>query len=149
MADKDKKDESGEEKEPGKGKSKKKLIIMVVPVLLIALGAGWFFFLKPSGPKEEPPPDPGAVVALDAITINLASGHYLQLGIALQPTATAEEVTGEKALDAAINLYSGMSIEEISSKEGREKTIDELTTEVTELYEKEVYDVYLTEFVYQ
>lgn len=130
-------------------KIKKKLILVVAPVLVILLAAGGWFFLRSSGPQEEPPPDPGEVVALDSITINLAGGHYLQLGLALQPTSSAEEVTGEKALDAAIDLYSGMSVTELSAKDGRDHAKAELTETVSELYEGEVYDIYLTEFVYQ
>jgi flagellar FliL protein len=136
--------------ENGKGRSKKKLLMIVAPVVVILLCAGgWFFFLRSSGPAEEPPPEPGEVVALDPITINLASGHYLQLGIALQPIASAHEVSGEKALDAAIDLYTGMSIEELSTKEGRDHAKHELTETVAELYHEEVYEIYLTEFVYQ
>jgi flagellar FliL protein len=146
----DKNEDASEEKEEGGGRSKKKLILIVAPILVILLAAGgWFFFLRPSGPKEEPPPEPGPVVALDSVTINLASGHYLQLGLALQPTVEAEEVTGEKALDAAIDLYTGMSIDELATTQGREHTKTELTETVSELYEGEVYDIYFTEFVYQ
>ena len=123
---------------------------MVVPVVLVLAGAaGWFFFLRPSGSSGPPKPTPGAVVALDPITINLAGGHYLKLGLALQPTASASEVTGEKALDAAIDLYSGMTLDELATKEGRDASKKELVTEVSELYENEVYDLYFTEFVYQ
>lgn len=129
---------------------KKKLIIMIVPVVLVVAGAaGWFFFLKPSGSDETPAPVPGEVVAMDAITINLAGGHFLKLGLALQATESAHEVSGEKALDAAIGLYSGMTIEELSTKKGRAHTKEELVEEVEELYHHEVYDVYFTEFVYQ
>jgi flagellar protein FliL len=144
----EKKEKASEKK--GRVRSKKKLIIMVAPVLVVLLAAGgWFLFLRPSGPQEEPPPDPGAVIALDSITINLAGGHYLEVGIALQPTSSAEEITGEKALDATIDLYSGMSIDELSAKDGRDHAKAELTQRVNELYEGEVYDIYLTEFVYQ
>lgn len=132
------------------GRGKK--IIMIAPVLVVVLAAAWFMFLKPSGSasKEPPKPVPGAVVTIDAITINLAGGHFLKLGLALQAEAKAkEEPDGAKALDAAIALHSGMTIQELSSKHGREKTKAELVKEVTELYEEEVYDIYSTEFVYQ
>lgn len=129
---------------------KKKLIIIAAPVLVVALAAAWFLFLKPSGPSKPVPPTPGAVVQLDPITINLAGGHFLKLGLALQPTADAgEEVSGAKALDAAIALYSGKTMTELSAKEGREKAKATLIKEASELYEKKVYDIYLTEFVMQ
>lgn len=141
----------GETAEGKKGKGgKKKLIMIVLPVLLVVVGAGWFLFLKPSGgSKEEPPPTPGVVVTLEPITINLAGGHFLKLGMALQPSADAKETDGAKALDAAINLFSGESMTELATKEGREHAKAELVKEITELYEKEVYDIYFTEFVMQ
>jgi flagellar FliL protein len=106
----------------GKGGGKKK-IIMILPVLLLLGGGGWFFFLRggddaPTGP---PPPVPGEVVTLEPISINLAGGHFLKLGIALQGEASAEEVDGSKALDIAISQFSGMSMTELASAAGREK----------------------------
>jgi flagellar FliL protein len=133
---------------------KKKLILIVVPVLIIVLGAAWFLFLKPPGEEEPKKVEhmPGAVTTLDPITINLAGGHFLKLGMALQADANAgghEELTGAKALDTAIELFSGKSVTELSTKEGREKAKETLVEHVTEAYEKKVYDVYFTEFVYQ
>jgi flagellar protein FliL len=136
-----------------KGGSKVKLIIMVLPTVLLIVGAVYFLFLKPSAPATpapEPPPVPGAVVKLEPISINLAGGHYLKLGFSLQATASAgEEVAGAKALDKAIALYSGKTIQELSSKDGRERTKKELIAQVKEAYEKKVYDVYFTEYVMQ
>ncbi len=141
------------EKEAGKGGGKMKLILMVLPTLLLVGALAYFLFLKPApeaAPAEEPPPEPGIVVVLEPVTINLASGHYLKLGMTLQATAAvAEAVDGSKALDAAIDLYSGMPIDEISSSDGREKSKDELIEKVKEAYEDEIYDIYYTTFVYQ
>ncbi len=102
--------------EKKKGGKKKKLVILLVPVLLLA-GAGYWFFLKPSGGEAEPVP--GEVVALEAIQINLESGHYLRLGLALQLVEGAHEVDGSKALDAAIDLFSGRSMEEVAQTKDR------------------------------
>jgi flagellar FliL protein len=130
-----------------------KLMLMVLPTLLLVGALAYFLFLKPApeaAPAEEPPPEPGIVVVLEPVTINLASGHYLKLGMTLQATAAvAEAVDGSKALDAAIDLYSGMPIDEISSSDGREKSKDELIEKVKEAYEDEIYDIYYTTFVYQ
>ncbi len=65
--------------------------------MLLLAGAGWFFFLKPkdSGvPEPLPHPTPGSVVTLDPITVNLAGGHFLKFGMALQPTASAHTTDG-------------------------------------------------------
>ena len=103
-----------EEGEEAKG-GKKKLIIIAVLVLALA-GGGYFFFLKPSGEEPEalPAPVAGEVMTLDPITVNLAGGHFLQVGMALQVVeAPAHEPDGSKALDLAIALFSGRTIEEL------------------------------------
>jgi flagellar protein FliL len=132
----------GEEKKGGK----KKLIIIVVAVLVIA-GAAYWFFLKPKGPT--PPPEPGEITALDPTQINLADDHYLRLGMALQATTTvSHEVEGSKALDAAIEIFSGKTLEQVHGH-GREKLKEKLLKEIEHLYHGDVMDVYFTEFVTQ
>ncbi len=142
-----------------KGGGKKKLILIMVAVLAIA-GAAYFLVLKPKGDAAAaagaPSPSPsyvaGAVVPLDSITINLAGGHFLKLGMALQ---TAEgggghgDVDGSKALDAAIELFSNKPLDELADAKGREHAKEELVEEVTHLYHGGVYDIYFTEFVMQ
>jgi flagellar FliL protein len=87
---------------------------------------------------------------LDSQQINLAAGHYLRLGIALQLTSAAgEEVDGSKALDATIDVFSGLSVEDVTRAGGREALKKKLLSEVEHRYEDEVMDVYFTEFVTQ
>jgi flagellar protein FliL len=124
---------------------KKKLVIIVVAVLVVA-GAAYWFFLRPSGPT--PPPKPGEIVTLDPTQINLAGDHYLRLGMALQLTTTAAEADGSKALDAAIELFSGKRLEQIEGHK-RDALKEKLVQELEHLYEGEVMDVYFTEFVTQ
>lgn len=127
-----------DEKEATEAKGgKMKLILMVVPVLLLVAGAGWFFLLKPSSAgavKALPEPKPGAVVKLDAITVNLAGLHFLKLAIAIQPTATAKEVDGSEALDLAITEFSGKTVDELSTDEGRSKVKEELIARIKLAY---------------
>lgn len=133
-------------------KSKKKLIIVAALVVLLGGGGagGYFFVLAPGKAEAAPPPEPGAVVALEAITINLADGHFLKLKIALQATAEAhEEPDGSKALDIAIDMFSNRAVEELASNAERQRAKAELKEKVTAAYEHEVMDVYLTEFVMQ
>jgi flagellar FliL protein len=132
------------ESPPAKGKGK--TLIVGVLALAIAAGAGWYFFLKPSGSKE---PEPGEVVPLEAIQVNLASGHYLRLGMALQLTTSAHEADGSKALDAAITVFSGLSVSEVNNTKTRGHLKDELETELDHLYHGDVMGVYFTEFVTQ
>jgi flagellar FliL protein len=137
----------------------RKKLIMIVAVVAVA-AAGAFFFLKPGGaaqavpgaPSPSPSYEPGPVLELDAITINLEGGHYLKLGMALQTTPDAAghgEVSGAKALDAAIELFSNMSMEELADTEGREHAKGELVEEIKHLYHEGVYDIYFTQFVMQ
>jgi flagellar protein FliL len=133
-------------------KSKKKLLMMVVAVLfLIGGGAGGYLMLTGGGAEEAPlPPEPGAVLALDAVTINLADGHYLKVKLALQASAEAgEELDGSKALDVTISQFSDVKMAELSSSGGREKAKTELLEKVKEAYEGEIIDIYFTEFVMQ
>jgi flagellar protein FliL len=129
-----------------KGGRKKKLVLVLVPVLVLA-GAGYWFFLKPSGGKPEPVP--GEVVALEAIQINLQSGHYLRVGLALQLVEGAHEVDGSQALDATIDLFSGRSVEEVTLTKERKHLKEELQQELEHRYHGEVLEVYFTDFVTQ
>jgi flagellar FliL protein len=157
MAKKGAEAKDGEEAADG---GKKKLIILAVPILVVVLVAVWFLVLKPKAAPADaaaaaaPSPTsswaPGAVAKLDPISINLAGGHFLKLGLSLQQSkAVAEEVSGAKALDSAIALFSNKSMEELSTLEGREKAKEKLVEHLREIYEGEVYDVYFTEFVMQ
>lgn len=130
---------------PAEKKSKKKLVIILVAILAIG-GGGYYQFLMP---KAEKPPEPGEVVTLEPIQINLADEHYLRVGLALQLTTKAKEADGSKALDAAINLFSGLPMAEVNNPKHRLELKHDLETELIELYEKEVMGVYFTEFVTQ
>jgi len=90
------------------------------------------------------------VLPLEAITVNLADGHFLKVRIALQLTAdVAEEPDGSKALDILISQFSNKSIAELASSAAREEEKKKLVQHIGEAYEDEVMDVYFTEFVMQ
>jgi flagellar FliL protein len=128
-------------------KGGKKKLVIVVLLLAVLGGAGYWFFLKPSGPEK---PQPGVVVKLDAIQVNLTGGHYLRVGIALQATTKAgEELDGSKALDATIDTFSGRSMAELARPQAREKLKTALENRLEKLYEGDVMGVYFTDFVTQ
>jgi flagellar protein FliL len=130
------KDEEEVEAE-AKGGGKKKIVIIALPIVLLLAGAVWFFFLKKDdsgAPKTLPHPTPGAVVKLDPITVNLAGAHFLKFGMALQPTASAHEVDGSKALDLAITQFSQLTIEDLSTPEGKSKAKEELVARIKLTY---------------
>ena len=131
------------------GRRSRKKLVLVVLVLSLVIAAGWYFVLKP-GPAAEQAPEPGQVVALEPIQVNLSAGHYLRLGIALQMTKDVKEAPdGSKALDTAIALFSGRSMEELVRPGEREKLKERLAERLAERYEGEVMDVYFTDFVTQ
>jgi flagellar FliL protein len=136
--------EAAPEEEKKKGGLKKILIILVV---LLAVGGGAYWFVL--RPKPVAAPEPGTVVALDPIQINLEGEHYLRVGIALQLTAATKEADGSKALDATIDEFSGLPITEVTDPKKRRTLKKELEHQLDELYEGEVMGVYFTEFVTQ
>lgn len=123
----------------------KKLAIVGLAVLLLG-GGGWYQFLRPQPEKE---PVPGEVVALESIQLNLAGGHYLRIGIALQLEEGAHEVDGSKALDATIETFSGLSIADVASPKDRRHKKEELEKVLEKEYHGDVMGVYFTEFVTQ
>jgi flagellar FliL protein len=142
------------EKAAGGKKSKKKLI-MIVLILAVVGGAAYFFLLKPAPAADgaeavEPPPEPGIVVVIEPISLNLAEGRYLRIGIGLQMTAdVAEEPDTARALDQVVTLFSGRTVDEVASTEGREALRVQLIELLDEAYEGEVMDVYFTDYVTQ
>jgi flagellar FliL protein len=134
-----------------KKKSKKKLLIIVAAAVLVLGGAGGYFMLGSSGkPAAKPKPKPGKVIPLDAITVNLAGGHYLKIHVALQATADAgEELDGSQALDLTVAQFSNLNMADLASTEGRTKAKEKLLTAVEKAYEEKVMDIYFTEFVMQ
>ena len=137
--------------------SKKKKLIIIGAVLLVA-AAAYMFVLKPK-PAASGEPEPGMVVKLDPLTLNLDGGHYLKLSMALQFTAAAsgggghggggEEPDGSKALDLAIAQLSNRKIAELNTAQAREAAKAKLLTAIEEAYHHEVMDLYFTEFVMQ
>lgn len=139
-----------------KQKKPKRLALIIAAVAVLALaGAAYFFLIKPSGggaatPAPVPPPIAGKVVPIDAVSVNLADGHYLRLGLGLQLTAAVSEAPDtSKALDLAIALFSGHTVAEVSDPVTRDALKAELVTELSDAYEGEVMDVYLTDYVTQ
>jgi flagellar FliL protein len=130
--------------EPAGGGRKK--LVMVVVVLAVVAAAGWWFLLRPSGPAE---PVPGEVMTLEPIQVNLADGHYLRIGIALQLSAEAHEADGSKALDATIDLFSGADRAELARTGQRQELKHQLEEELHEDYHGDVLEVSFTEFVTQ
>src|SRR4051794_11349603 len=138
-------------------KSKKMLMIIIVAVVvLLGGGAGAFFMMKGNSSKAEAASKKGAVTALDdALTVNLADGHYLKFKFSLQQTAEAgtEEVDSSEAVNLAIDEYTGKKVAELSTEKGRDAIKEDLLNKIVKAYTEEgtkmVMDIYYTEFVTQ
>lgn len=136
--------------------SRRRLLVLVVVAVLLAGGAyvaksQLLGSDKTAGTAAvHATPKPGAVVKIDPISLNLQGGHYLRLGLALQLTAqTKESPDTSKALDLAISLWSGHTVDEVSDAATRDKLKADLTTKLDTAYDGEVMGVYLTTYVTQ
>ena len=137
-------------------KGKKKLLVIVVPLLLV-LVAAWYLVLGPGSggsEAEEKPEEPalGEVIALEPITMNLADGRLLKVGLALQlpdPPASDHEIGGSVALDEAIAFLGEHTYAQLAAPAARQEAKKELSHRVAERYHEEVLGIYFTEFVMQ
>ncbi|MGF1648178.1 MAG: flagellar basal body-associated protein FliL [Kineosporiaceae bacterium] len=139
---------------PPKKKRPPLLVVVAAVILLLGLGAGGYWWFGMRTPPPPPPPKPGEVLALEAVSLNLAEGHYLKLGIALQFEYSADKKAkydGSKALDYTIETFSGLTMAELSDPARRDELKAELREHVIEAYAEKtpVLDLYFTEFVMQ
>jgi flagellar FliL protein len=164
MARKKKGDGEGEGKDKGKKSN-------LVPAIVIAVGlilggkmmGGGGSAAAPATATTTTTEVAGPVVKLDPITLNMADGRFLRVGLGFQLTAEAgkklgaeakpdtTDAAGEyaKALDLAIDVLGGQNYSELVSPEGRESAKKELVDKLKHAYEGEIEDVYFTEFVLQ
>ncbi|WP_229067908.1 flagellar basal body-associated protein FliL [Actinoplanes sp. DH11] len=153
---KDDKDATAADEAP---KKSKKMLIMIVAIALVVLGgggAGAFFMLRGDTAEAKEEPVKGIVTAIEnTLTVNLAEGHYLKLGFAIQQTEEGgeEAVDINEALNIAIETYTGRDVAELSTDEGRNAIKAEFLEKLKKAYTKDgvemVMDVYFTSFVTQ
>jgi flagellar basal body-associated protein FliL len=93
----------------------------------------------------------GVVVALEEpLTIKLADGHYLRLGMALQLAAgQSDQLDTSAAIRLAVDEYTGREIGELETERGRDAAKQDLVESTAEAYRGAVIDVYFTQFVAQ
>jgi flagellar FliL protein len=134
---------------PAKG-GKKKLLVLLAVVAVAAAGAAYFFLF--SGTSEAAPPEPGEVLTLDPVAVNLAGGGYLKIGVALQFTADAAGghgggPDGAKATDLIISTFSQAQPADVNG--ARDALKAALQKKIVEAYEGQVIQIYYTEYVTQ
>jgi flagellar FliL protein len=100
-------------------------------------------------------PVPSGVVKLDPITLNLADGRYLKLGLGLQLDSTLDVTKftasdgGAEALDLAISIIGAKSYVDLSTPDLQNAVKAQLSLAVSKAYEGHVIQVFFTEFVMQ
>jgi flagellar FliL protein len=168
MARKKKKGAEGADGEDKKGKKGNLVPAIVIAIGLVLggkmMGGGGSAATTTVVESTTTTEAPGPVVKLDPITLNMADGRFLRVGLGFQLTAEAgaggghgeakpdtTDAAGEyaKALDLAIDVLGGRNYSELVSPEGREAAKHELVQKLEHAYEGEIEDVYFTEFVLQ
>jgi len=95
------------------------------------------------------------IAKLDDITLNLADGHYLKIGLALQldPKAVVTDYTtggsASVALDLTISVLGADTYNQLMQPAFRAQAKAELDKEVVAAYAGLVQQVYFTDFVMQ
>jgi flagellar FliL protein len=114
----------------GKFFKSKKFLIAVVGVLVVGGGAYKFAM-----PHKAAPPTGGDVVPIDAMTV--------------KGKASATDFNVSQAAQALIDEFSNRTVQSLSTNAEREKLRKDLVANVKKAYPEEVFDVFLTQFVYQ
>jgi flagellar FliL protein len=107
-----------------------------------------------AAPTTTSPPKPGEMVEIPTMSVNLADGHFLRIGLALQlvkgeASAEWQKLHGPPVRDLMITVFSGKGIQELAQPEGREKVRQHLLEAVREHEGDAVMSVYFTEYVMQ
>jgi flagellar protein FliL len=137
-------------------KKKRKRLLIVVPLVLV-LGVGAKYELggsaKTAANHAVPVPKPGPLVALDAVTVNLAGGHYLRIGVTLQFTDKVNKAAppdGAAAVDQTIGFFTGQDATPLETGTGLSSAKSGLKAKIATAYPKDpLYDVLFTSFVVQ
>lgn len=148
----------------GKGKGKMGKIALVA---MLALGAAAGYTLNGGGGGEAAagatattaPPEPGAMISIAPLSLNLADDHYLKVGIAVQlvdGTVSGEEGAeawlgehGPVVRDLVISQLGGAHVAEFANADARDVVRSALLAEANERLDHTVFALYFTEFIMQ
>lgn len=141
----------------------------LVPAIVLALGlivGGYLMGNGSDGGSTEvivtvPEIALGPLVAVDSMTLNLADGRYLRLGVSFQMSDAYEDAhenenistfpsaDASKIRDALIGIFGGSDYRMLSTASGRESTREELLNKSNDLLGGNVIAVFFTDFVIQ
>lgn len=146
------------------GRSKRLLIVAGLVVALGMLGGGAMASglvgggssdVGEPGATAAPAPTPtaeelGMLVQLDSITLNLAAGRFLKLGVAVElAPGVVEEPPTAPVYDEVIELFGPMTFEQLSDAGIRNQTKTTLLAALADVYGTDIVGIYYTEFVMQ
>ncbi|MDJ0767424.1 MAG: flagellar basal body-associated FliL family protein [Ilumatobacter sp.] len=139
--------------------------IVSAAMLSVALVTTGYFIGGRGGTAAAPPPETahveepeeptiGTIVDLEAVNVNLAGGHYLRVAVSLGLSEHVhledpKEFKSAPASDLVVSTFSGRTMEELSSHDGRSSRRDELEEGLATYYGDEIVSVFFTEFVMQ
>lgn len=105
--------------------------------------------------------EPGVVVELEPMTLNLDGGRFLRVGVAVLTTSEFESFAddegtmrltpdhGSQLRDQLIAMFAGRQISELTGSDNLEDTKAELLDRANQVLDDQALEVYLTEFVTQ
>lgn len=144
----------------GKKKKKKSNLIPALIIAVALIVGAYLMKPAPAGgeAKEEEKVEeviPGEIATIESMTLNLADGHYLMLGLGMElvegvpAKEFAESGETDKFKDLIIAKVGDMTVDQVSTTEGREALKETLRHGAKELYPDEFIEIYLTEAVVQ
>lgn len=162
---KKKKSDVEEDGEDAKG-GKLKLIIGAVVLVVVGaflggkvLGGGGSASAGAAGPTTTTTEPPGMITAMDTITLNLADGRFLKLGVAFEvrdgedypANLNPDDATAgfAREIDATIALLSGYTYDQLVAPDGKAAAKVALLERISAISDEAIKDVYFTEFVMQ
>lgn len=166
MAKKKKSDADAGEDEDKPKKGKLKIIIGAVVLVVVGavlggkvLGGGGSEAAGATGPTTTTTEPPGMITAMDVITLNLADGRFLKLGIAFEVHDGVEYPVNfdpddatkgfAREIDATITLMSGYTYDQLAGPTGKAEAKATLLETLDAISDEAIKDVYFHEFVMQ
>lgn len=173
----DKKSSETDNNPADSGKGSKRLL-PAAALCIVLLGGGYFVGTMTAGgssgaPVAEATDGPtdeaaeaeheekaelGHLEALDAVNVNLQDGHFLRVAVTLElgeydagggHGKDAAEFPTAPAADLVLTTFSGRTMAELGTAEGRELARTQLLDAVVAKYGDKVVSLYFTEFVMQ
>lgn len=156
--------EDGEE--GGRGGGKLKLLVGIAVLVAIGVFAGGKVLGGPAAPASATEstttttePD-GPITTVESITVNLADGRFLKLGLAFEvhhdakyppPGVEVDEYTKgfAREIDASIMVLSGFSYDQLVAPDGKVGAKAALLERLRQVSDDAIRDVLFHEFVMQ